>query len=192
MIESSSSEDESDLEPSVPLHLLAATTTPAGPRPRSFEEDAVSRGSNLYSRPTSVDQQSISAVSRLSGCSGSTDNLSLAGTSACSSQFLYHPAGGGRRSVSPSPSLMSDRGAECSSVIGRDDEEERRRRLLLYVFVIRCIAYPFNAKQPTDMVRRQTKVTAQQLQMLKDRFQVLVLWIVRFEKSCPKSRSLIH
>ncbi|KAK1888290.1 Calcium-dependent secretion activator 1 [Dissostichus eleginoides] len=27
----------------------------------------------------------------------------------------------------------------------------------IYVFVLRCIAYPFNAKQPTDMARRQQK-----------------------------------
>jgi len=31
-------------------------------------------------------------------------------------------------------------------------------RLQLYVFVIRCIAYPFVAKQPTDLVKRQVKV----------------------------------
>ena len=36
---------------------------------------------------------------------------------------------------------------------------------------MRCIAYPFNAKQPTDMARRQTKVSKQQLQTIKDRFQ---------------------
>ncbi|ERE91329.1 calcium-dependent secretion activator 2 isoform 1 [Cricetulus griseus] len=38
-----------------------------------------------------------------------------------------------------------------------DEEQERRIRLQLYVFVVRCIAYPFNAKQPTDMARRQQK-----------------------------------
>ena len=40
------------------------------------------------------------------------------------------------------------------------EEEERKKRLQLYVFVMRCIAYPFNAKQPTDMARRQQKVGA--------------------------------
>lgn len=58
------------------------------------------------------------------------------------------------------------------------EEEERRRKVQLYVFVIRCIAYPFNAKQPTDMIRRQTKVTPKQLQSLKDRFQVSVLFVI--------------
>ena len=37
-------------------------------------------------------------------------------------------------------------------------EENRRMKLQLYVFVLRCISYPFNAKQPTDMARRQAKV----------------------------------
>lgn len=39
------------------------------------------------------------------------------------------------------------------------EEAERRIKLQIYVFVLRCIAYPFNAKQPTDMARRQQKVS---------------------------------
>lgn len=38
-------------------------------------------------------------------------------------------------------------------------EAERKTKLQIYVFVLRCIAYPFNAKQPTDMARRQQKVS---------------------------------
>lgn len=57
---------------------------------------------------------------------------------------------------------------------GQDEEypedSEHKRRLQLYVFVTRCIAYPFNAKQPTDMARRQSKVTKQNLASIKDRF----------------------
>lgn len=45
--------------------------------------------------------------------------------------------------------------------------EEHRKRLQLYVLVCRCIAYPFIAKQPTDMARRQPKITKQQLQQVK-------------------------
>ncbi len=51
-----------------------------------------------------------------------------------------------------------------------DEEAERKMRLQIYVFVSRCIAYPFNAKQPTDMARRQTKVTKQNLIAIKERF----------------------
>ncbi|KAG8556988.1 hypothetical protein GDO81_018282 [Engystomops pustulosus] len=36
---------------------------------------------------------------------------------------------------------------------------------------MRCIAYPFNAKQPPDMARRQRRISKQQLQTVKDRFQ---------------------
>uniref|UniRef100_A0A8V0ZNE5 Calcium dependent secretion activator n=2 Tax=Gallus gallus TaxID=9031 RepID=A0A8V0ZNE5_CHICK len=39
---------------------------------------------------------------------------------------------------------------------------------------MRCIAYPFNAKQPTDMARRQQKISKQQLQTIKDRFQAFL------------------
>ena len=52
------------------------------------------------------------------------------------------------------------------------EEEERKRRLQLYVFVSRCVAYPFNAKQPTDMTKRQLKITKQQFESLQQRFQV--------------------
>ena len=50
------------------------------------------------------------------------------------------------------------------------EDSEHKKRLQLYVFVSRCIAYPFNAKQPTDMARRQSKVTKQNLAAIKDRF----------------------
>lgn len=69
------------------------------------------------------------------------------------------PGGGGAaaRPVSPSPSVLSEGRDEPERQL--DEEQERRVRLQLYVFVVRCIAYPFNAKQPTDMARRQQKVS---------------------------------
>lgn len=39
------------------------------------------------------------------------------------------------------------------------------------MFVSRCISYPFNAKQPTDMTRRQIKITKHQLETITGRFQ---------------------
>jgi calcium-dependent secretion activator len=53
-------------------------------------------------------------------------------------------------------------------------EEDRKRRIQLYVFVCRCIAYQFNAKQPTDMTRRQIKITKQQLETIQGRFQAFI------------------
>ncbi|KAL7986219.1 hypothetical protein Chor_011385 [Crotalus horridus] len=61
------------------------------------------------------------------------------------------------RPSSPSPSVVSEKEKEELERLQKE-EEERKKKLQLYVFVMRCIAYPFNAKQPTDMARRQQKV----------------------------------
>lgn len=58
---------------------------------------------------------------------------------------------------SPSPSVLSE-GREEQERLQRE-EREKRLQLQLYVFIARCIAHPFNAKQPTDMARRQQKVS---------------------------------
>lgn len=75
------------------------------------------------------------------------------------------------RPTSPSPSVVSEKTeAELQDKQERE-EEERKRKLQLYVFISRCVAYPFNAKQPTDMTKRQTKITKQQLEVIQGRFQ---------------------
>lgn len=66
--------------------------------------------------------------------------------------------GGAARPGSPSPSVLSEGRDEPERQL--DEEQERKIRLQLYVFVVRCIAHPFNAKQPTDMARRQQKVSS--------------------------------
>uniref|UniRef100_A0A3Q1JQR5 Ca2+-dependent activator protein for secretion b n=1 Tax=Anabas testudineus TaxID=64144 RepID=A0A3Q1JQR5_ANATE len=76
------------------------------------------------------------------------------------------------RPTSPSPSAASEEKEDLEKL--QREEEERKKKLQLYVFVMRCIAYPFNAKQPTDMARRQQKITKQQLQQTKDRFQAFL------------------
>ncbi|XP_072238148.1 calcium-dependent secretion activator 1 isoform X6 [Leuresthes tenuis] len=76
------------------------------------------------------------------------------------------------RPTSPSPSAASEEKEDLEKL--HREEEERKKKLQLYVFVMRCIAYPFNAKQPTDMARRQQKITKQQLQQTKDRFQAFL------------------
>uniref|UniRef100_A0A8C6B8I8 Calcium dependent secretion activator 2 n=1 Tax=Monodon monoceros TaxID=40151 RepID=A0A8C6B8I8_MONMO len=98
--------------------------------------------------------------------------------------------GGAARPVSPSPSVLSEGRDEPERLL--DEEQERRIRLQLYVFVVRCIAYPFNAKQPTDMARRQQKLNKQQLQLLKERFQAFLngeTQIVADEAFCNAVRS---
>ncbi|XP_072915234.1 calcium-dependent secretion activator 2 isoform X12 [Hemitrygon akajei] len=83
---------------------------------------------------------------------------------------------GSARSVSPSPSLASEKEKEEQERLQREKEEDAKKRkaLQLYVFLLRCIAYPFNAKQPTDMARRQQKMNKQQLQTVKERFQAFL------------------
>ena len=66
--------------------------------------------------------------------------------------------------------------AQAAALLAQQNEalkelENHKKRLQIYVFVCRCIAYSFIAKQPTDMVRRQVKITKQQLQHIKDNFE---------------------
>ncbi|XP_027752800.1 calcium-dependent secretion activator 2 isoform X11 [Empidonax traillii] len=97
---------------------------------------------------------------------------------------------GAARAASPSPSVLSE-GQEEQERLQRE-EREKRLRLQLYVFIARCIAHPFNAKQPTDMARRQQKLNKQQLQLLKERFQAFLngeTQIVADEAFCNAVRS---
>ncbi|XP_043678091.1 calcium-dependent secretion activator isoform X2 [Vespula pensylvanica] len=76
-----------------------------------------------------------------------------------------------QRPTSPSPSVASEKTEVDLQDKQEREEEERKTRIQLYVFISRCIAYPFNAKQPMDMTRRQMKVTKQQLETICSRFQ---------------------
>ncbi|CAH4036677.1 unnamed protein product [Pieris brassicae] len=76
-------------------------------------------------------------------------------------------------SPSPSGTSHSDKDQDPQEKIEKL-EEDKKRRLQLYVFVSRCIAHPFNAKQPTDMTRRHTKVTMHQLETIQARFQAFL------------------
>ena len=55
------------------------------------------------------------------------------------------------------------------------EEEERKRRIQLYVFVLRCVAYNFNAKQPNDMQKRHLKVTKEAHDKMKAKIEVSTL-----------------
>ncbi|XP_018578916.1 calcium-dependent secretion activator [Anoplophora glabripennis] len=101
---------------------------------------------------------------------------SLSPSSAVSAETLSHSMGSSRanslpRPTSPSPSVASEKTEVDLQEKQEREEEERKRRIQLYVFISRCIAYPFNAKQPTDMTRRQTKITKHQLETIVNRFQ---------------------
>lgn len=127
---------------------------PSSSEDESGNETVEDENSDVLSLP-SADQRSLSA---------SGDNLSVVGGHSRSNSI---------RPSSPSPSLASEREKDDIEKIEKE-EEERKKRLQLYVFVMRCVAYPFNAKQPTDMARRQTKVNKPQLQTIKERFHAFL------------------
>lgn len=176
MLEPSSSEDEGD-----------------GGRCSSRPEDDVSVAelSNLgLSRQQCSDHQTNSnsshssqlyvsnsvprSVSPASATSGADSQP--ASVRSASSDRLSLPSGrasAGARPISPCPS-NSNESKEQSALDeieqAERDEAERKFRLQLYVFVIRCITYPFNAKQPNDMTRRHLKVQKGQLEQMVVRF----------------------
>ncbi|KAK9889361.1 hypothetical protein WA026_004636 [Henosepilachna vigintioctopunctata] len=104
---------------------------------------------------------------------------SLSPSSAVSAETLSHSMGSSRanslpRPTSPSPSVASEKTEVDLQEKQEREEEERKRKIQLYVFISRCIAYPFNAKQPTDMTRRLAKVTRQQLESINIKFQAFL------------------
>uniref|UniRef100_A0A672PGV6 Calcium-dependent secretion activator 1-like n=1 Tax=Sinocyclocheilus grahami TaxID=75366 RepID=A0A672PGV6_SINGR len=113
-----------------------------------------------------VEEESREVMAPQTGSS----RISPSRTSESSDRLQPASRGSSARPSSPSPSAASEQEKEDVEKLQRE-EEERKKKLQLYVFVMRCIAYPFNAKQPTDMARRQLKITKQQLQTTKDRFE---------------------
>ena len=55
------------------------------------------------------------------------------------------------------------------------EEAERKKRIQLYVFILRSVAYPFNAKQPSDMNKRHLKVTKDGHEKMKARIEVKLI-----------------
>ncbi|XP_054586664.1 calcium-dependent secretion activator 1 isoform X1 [Nothobranchius furzeri] len=114
-----------------------------------------------------VEEESKEAMAPQAG-----SRISPSRTSESSGGLAPSSSRSSARPTSPSPSAASEEKEDLEKM--HREEEERKKKLQLYVFVMRCIAYPFNAKQPTDMARRQQKITKQQLQQTKDRFQAFL------------------
>ncbi|XP_017467717.1 PREDICTED: calcium-dependent secretion activator isoform X6 [Rhagoletis zephyria] len=100
-------------------------------------------------------------------------------SSGISQETLNQSVGSSRanslpRPISPSPSVVSEKNDGDVHEKHERQEEDRKRRIQLYVFVSRCISYPFNAKQPTDMTKRQPKIAKQQLETITQRFQAFL------------------
>uniref|UniRef100_A0A8C8SRG4 Calcium dependent secretion activator 2 n=1 Tax=Pelusios castaneus TaxID=367368 RepID=A0A8C8SRG4_9SAUR len=129
-------------------------------------------------------------VAAAAGCSGGSPRALPPAPRDPRAREPGRQVSGPARAASPSPSVLSE-GREEQERLQRE-EREKRLRLQLYVFIARCIAYPFNAKQPTDMARRQQKLNRQQLQILKERFQAFLngeTQIIADEAFCNAVRS---
>ncbi|XP_029288642.1 calcium-dependent secretion activator 1 isoform X13 [Cottoperca gobio] len=114
-----------------------------------------------------VEEESKEAMAPQAG-----SRISPSRTSESSGGLAPSSSRSSARPTSPSPSAASEEKEDLEKM--HREEEDRKKKLQLYVFVMRCVAYPFNAKQPTDMARRQQKITKQQLQQTKDRFQAFL------------------
>lgn len=188
MLEPSSSEEDSASE-TVEEESSEATISGSG---AGLEVPGASgRGSD--GGPRALSPASIGSLSSLGGGlgsgslatsgaasgSGSLNGESLTVATVTGGSSIGSTSHGGsrvnssQRPSSPSPSVVSEKEKE-EMERQEKEEEERKKRLQLYVFVLRCIAYPFNAKQPNDMARRQTKITRQQLDTLQSRFQAFL------------------
>ncbi|XP_072402890.1 calcium-dependent secretion activator isoform X7 [Diabrotica undecimpunctata] len=171
MIDPSSSEEDSEEEHGAGHHAGHHPPTHHHHRSSSHTQVVESspyhqqHGSDLGSGTLEVPAPNASVAQR-----------SLSPSSAVSAETISYSLGSSRanslpRPTSPSPSLASEKTEVDIQEKQEREEEERKRRIQLYVFISRCIAYPFNAKQPTDMTRRQTKITKQQLESIINRFQ---------------------
>nr|AAF34697.1 secretion calcium-dependent activator protein [Drosophila melanogaster] len=122
-------------------------------------------------------------IEQICGNRADTGNLEVPSNgipSGISQETLNQSVGSSRanslpRPLSPSPSLTSEKHetAEQHGKHEREEEESKRRNSTL-VFISRCISYPFNAKQPTDMTKRQKKISKQQLENITQRFQAFL------------------
>ncbi|KAF5298830.1 hypothetical protein FQR65_LT09580 [Abscondita terminalis] len=171
MIDPSSSEEDSDEEHGAPHtgphhggHSHHGAHHPVG-------RQAETSPYHHHAHPSDTGSGSLDVPNNSAGLS-----RSLSPSSAVSAETLSHSIGSSRanslpRPTSPSPSVASEKTEVDLQEKQEREEEERKRRIQLYVFISRCIAYPFNAKQPTDMTRRQTKITKHQLETISARFQ---------------------
>ena len=116
----------------------------------SSEEDVTDYGSG--------DEHTQELISIYRGVLANTPSTGPQNNSPSISPSLHTP--------SPTFSVVSE-----ATLQEQQEDDERKERLQLYIFVLRCIAYPFNARQPTDLARRHARVSKQDLEKIKQRFE---------------------
>ncbi|XP_045507309.1 calcium-dependent secretion activator isoform X11 [Colias croceus] len=181
MIDPSSSEEDSDDEhkkQTAKLPVVPPGSLAGGGRPSVRGKPEIPRGSTAGLPPGASPLTTAPLAAPLHPATRQREVQALAPPQHAS--FLRRTSTGSASSgeapaPSPSPSgtSHSDKDQDPQEKIEKI-EEDKKRRLQLYVFVSRCIAHPFNAKQPTDMTRRHTKVTMHQLETIQARFQAFL------------------
>lgn len=172
MLEPSSSEDENE---SKTLHeddtSSALSGLSSGQRDSGRQSQATNPSQNHLQAANSAAQRSVSPCVEPSpppACSNAQQQNYL--TARASLAHL--------RATSPNPPELMSHEPEKEDEQDIDDadkaereEVERKTRLQLYVLVLRCIAYPFNATQTAEPIKtRNIKVTLSQLEQIVNRF----------------------
>ncbi|XP_076068686.1 calcium-dependent secretion activator 1 isoform X6 [Oratosquilla oratoria] len=170
MLEPSSSEEESEEEKQEEPVVRAGRAPPATSAP-DHTTDGPPSGVTVANVPSLTVPSGTGSLPRRP--SMKTPQGSVSPASTLSVDTVGSRGNSLPRPTSPSPSVMSDKTVTQEDPVEKQEreEEERKKRLQLYVFILRCISYPFNAKQPTDLTKRQTKVTKHQLEVIQGRFQ---------------------
>lgn len=181
MLEPSSSEDENETTTTVP-ELEDNSSCISGVSSLRDSGGRLSQNANLnayHNNNLNVSQRSVTPcvepVQPLSAQHHNQLNCSN------SDKFLpVKPSLCQMRASSPNPPELSyetknikppDEATESDSSYAEKEEAERKLKLQLYVFILRCVAYPFNARQQTDLFRRPVKITLSQLEQIISRFQ---------------------
>ena len=147
---------------------------------------------------------SVTTVSSVNGMNETNNNDSAANAAATgSNQFARSGSGsalfnrlGSKRGGTADSNAAAANGSNCvstgaghavltssfstenqqSDLEPAEKQEQLRKHLLqLYVFVVRCVSYPFNAKQPLDLPRRPPRLSLEQLQLIRVKLDQLLL-----------------
>ncbi|VDL63173.1 unnamed protein product [Hymenolepis diminuta] len=130
-------------------------------QPLNNASSAVSISSSIRERPS------------VAGGSGGEEASPSPSTSSNAARHPQRVSVAGRGTPRSSASAAAGVATQETAEVSEKEKEEmdRETRLEIYLFVVRCISYPFYAKLPTDPVKRYLKVTKSHLTALKGRFQ---------------------
>lgn len=173
MLEPSSSEDENDTTTHPELDdTSSALSGHSSQRPDSGRQSQATNQSQNHLHPNQAVQRSVTPCVEPPtpvACNAQHQNY-------LTDKFLPARASLAHlRATSPNPPELIHEPDDDVEQVGEvekaeREETERKTRLQLYVLVLRCVAYPFNAKQPIDLYKRPLKISLSQLEQINARF----------------------